>query len=326
MTRIATLLACTMLATPGWALVVPVPDKPTEPRVVHAPYSPNDIIQIIAPSAGSVALILSPEETTFDVHIGAGGWSHGSAGHSIVLSAAPGAPTTNGYIVSYLANGTTRRYALELTAAAEGVKPTNLNLVGIRVASNDPASGGTGSFPMQIPYVSVRMTYGPQDVAQARPARPLVQQTATSSVMQTEPATIASRRQDGRARAAMAEDAARTRSRCNFMWRGDPSVVPVTACDDGATTTFYWPGQLPVAAVFLVNPDGTEQSVTQAAAPDRPGLMVVPATSQFWRLRRGETVVADLYNASWDPVGTVTGTNTFSPRVRTRVRAPGARQ
>lgn len=313
----AALLACTALLTPALALQVPTPSTPGEPRVLHVPYSPNDVIQIIAPAAGETQIVLSPDETKFDVSIVSKAWHHDAAGHSFAVAPDPGAPTTVAHVVAYLPDGKTRRYTLELTAAAEGVKPTSLP-GDLRVASNDPSSAAAAPV---VPYLTVAVTYAQEDAA-AKAAAAGAKRSAAVAAWRARRAERMEGAGEVRARAMLASDAAQRR-RCNFMWRGDAAVLPTAVCDTGAATSFLWPGQMTPAAVFLINPDGTEQSVTQAPSPVRSGLVVVPATSQFWRIRRGN-LVADLFDVSFNPIGQDTGT--VSPRVRTRLRADaGAR-
>ncbi len=310
MNRIAALalLAATALSTPAHALLVPTPDNDAEPRVRHVPYAPNDVVQIIAPALGETQVVLSPDESNFDVSLSTQTWRHDASGNTLVLSPNPGAPTTVAHVVSHLPNGTTRRYTLELTAAAEGVKPTP-TLGDGRIASNDPSA--MAAPPPAQPYLTVRVTYEKEDAI----AKVAAQRVAWRARREGQG--------DARARAILAQDAATQRRRCNFMWRGDAAVLPTAACDTGAATSFLWPGQMPTAAVFLVGPDGKEQAVTQAPSPTRPGLVVVPATSQFWRIRRGD-LAADLFDASFDPIGLDTLTDTISPRVTTRLRTTEA--
>ncbi len=320
---LAALLACTALSTYAHALQVPTPTTPGEPRVLQVPYSPNDVIQIIAPAVGETQIVLSPDETKFDVSIVSKAWHHDAAGHSFAVAPDPGAPTTVAHVVTYLGDGKTRRYTFELTAAAEGVKPTP-TFGDQRVASNDP-SAGVGSPAPVAPYLTVAVTYAQAETT-AKVEAAGARRSAAIAAWRAQRAMRAEGAGEARARAMLASDAAAQRRRCNFMWRGNPAVLPTAACDTGAATTFLWPGQMPPAAVFLINPDGTEQSVTQAPSPDRPGLVIVPATSQFWRIRRGN-LVADIFDVSFNPIGMDTGTGTVSPRVRTRLRADaGARQ
>lgn len=319
----AALLACTTLSAPAFALQVPTPITPGEPRVLQVPYSPNDVIQIIAPAAGETQIVLSPDETKFDVSIVSKSWHHDAAGHSFVVAPDAGAPTTVAHVVAYLPDGKTRRHTFELTAAAEGVKPTP-TFGDQRVASNDPSSG-TGAAAPVVPYLTVAVTYA-QEEAAAKVEDAKVKRSAAIAAWRARRAEQVEGAGEARARAMLASDAAALRRRCNFMWRGDAAVLPTAACHTGAATSFLWPGQMSPAAVFLINPDGTEQSVTQAPSPDRPGLVIVPATSQFWRIRRGN-LVADIFDVSFNPIGLDTGTGTVSPRVRTRLRADaGARQ
>lgn len=312
---LAALLASTALAFPALALQTPTPNRPDEPRTVSVPYAPDDVAEVIVPAQGATMITMSAAETKFDVAISVKGWRHDAAGNAVVFSADPGAPTTVAHVVSYLPDGTTRRYAWLLIASAQGVKPTMLPTDPVRVASND-----LQALPvLPTPYLNVRVTYAAEE-AKAKVATDTARRVAAQQAWRAQRSATVEAAPSRQARATLALDAAAQRRRCNFMWRGDAAVLPLEACGTGSQTTFLWAGQMPVAAVFLVAADGTEQAVSQAPAPDRPGLLTVPTTSRFWRIRRG-TLVADLYDASFTEVGQNTGTDTLSPRVRTRLRA-----
>lgn len=298
---LAALLAGTALAFPARALQTPTPNRPDEPRTVAVPYAPDDVTEVIVPSQGATMVTMSAAETKFDVAIPVKGWRHDAAGNAVVFSADPGAPTTVAHVVSYLPDGTTRRYAWLLIASAQGVKPTALPIAA------------------PVPYLNVRVTYAAEE-ARAKVVADTARRIAAQQVWRAQRTAAVETAAEKQARAALAADAAAQRRRCNFMWRGDAAVLPLEACETGSQTTFLWAGQMPVAAVFIVAADGTEQAITQAPAPDRPGLLTVPTTSRFWRVRRG-ALVADLYDASFTEIGQNTGTDTLSPRVRTRLRA-----
>ena len=313
---LAALLACTALASPALPLQTPTPNRPDEPRTVSVPYAPDDVTEVIVPAQGATMVTMSPAETKFDVAIPVKGWRHDAAGNAVVFSADAGAPTTVAHVVSYLPDGTSRRYAWLLIASAQGVKPTVLPAEPTRMVSRDPQAMSAAS---PVPYLNVRVTYAAEE-ARAKVATDTARRAAAQQAWRAQRSAAVETVTEKRARAVLAADVTAQRRRCNFMWRGDAAVLPLEACGTGGQTTFLWPGQMPVAAVFLVASDGTEQAVSQAPAANRPGEIVVPTTSRFWRIRRG-TLVADLYDASFTEIGQNTGTDTLSPRVRTRLRA-----
>lgn len=321
---VAPFTACVAFVAPALALQVPTPERAPDGRVIDermvtAAYAPRDVIQVLVPVQGRTSVTLSPAETEFDLPQNLVGWQVGAAGNAIAFAASPGAVATVAHVVSSLPDGSKRHYVFELNASAQGVKPMPPAEANAVVASNDPSSGAAARERPPVPYLTIRMTYA-ADEARARTVAATAQRSAAREARRVARAAAAEAQEQVQARAVLASDTATVRRRCNFMWRGDQGVVPLAACETGAQTTFLWPGQVPAAAVFLVAADGSEQAVDQSPSPDRPGLVVVPATSQFWRVRRG-ALVADLFDASFDPIGMDTGTGTLSPRVRTRLRA-----
>lgn len=331
------LLLSTALNTfsgPVLAAQTPTPEKNAEgkeidPRMVFVPYSPKDVIPLLIPNKGRTNVVLSSVETEFYFAKSLPGWELEDAGNTFSIRATAGAVTTVAHVVSPMPDGTNRYYTFELNAAEEGVKlpPTNPAVPGNSVvASNDPANLGV-SAPQKplVPYLTVRLTYEQEErkAKAAAAAATAARRNETRRAAPAQPISAAPR--DGSAIATLRQDASAIRRRCNFMWRGSPEVLPQTACQNGAKTFFYWPGQMPVSGAFLIAEDGTEHSVNQSANPDQPGLIEVPTTSRWWRLRRGDVLVAEMYDASYNEIGLDTGTGTLSPRVRTRVQtASGA--
>lgn len=289
MIRAAVLLAATMLVAPALALEVPTPDNSSEPRIRHAEYAPSDIIQLLVPKDGQTQVMLRPNDTKISVSIVSKLWRTDTSGHSFVLAPSPGAPITNAVVVEDLPDGTINHYSFLLIPSQEGIDP----------AKSPVATVSTGAPPPKgEPYAVVRITYAAEDQADALAAAKAKKEAAAAAWRARHVAWLAHRKQQIEERVVAA-----AKPRCDFLWRGSAALMPAAACDTGAVTKFLWLGQQPVPAVFLVAADGTEQSVTQAPDPGRPGLIIVPTTSRFWRLRLGKKLVLDLYDAAWNPIG-----------------------
>jgi type IV secretion system protein VirB9 len=295
--------ALILLSSPAFALTEPAPVNPDEPRVRHIEYAPDSIVKVVVPPGGETQIQLAPDEGKVVFSVPQAAWRHARAGNTLVVAPNPGAPTTFAHVVSTLPDGRTRAYTLQLSVADEAA-PTRVASADGAVPSPPPGPSG---------YASVRFTYEAAD-RQTRADAAVAQRTAAvAEARQRRVAAVQAGPPVVHAQPAMV-----TRRRCDFMWRGASAILPQAACDGGTTTSFLWAGQVSVPAIFVVTSDGREQAVTQSPDPSRPGLIVVPQTAQRWILRSGPRLVAELFNAAYDPLG-----GDFVPGADTR---PGFQQ
>jgi type IV secretion system protein VirB9 len=294
------LAAGCVLASPALALTEPVPDTPSEPRVRHVEYVPNEIVKVVVPLSSETQIVLSPEETgKIDFSVAQQAWRHARAGNTLVVAPNPAATTTFAHVVSTLASGKTRTYTFELSVA-----PGSVSAGGAQIASAD------GAVPAPAPppgYAAVRFTYERAD-REARTEAAAEAKRAAAQDMRTRRVALA----QGGPPVVRARSPAVQQRRCDFLWRGATAILPQAACNGGTTTSFLWAGQIAVPAIFVVTADGREQAVTQAPDPSRAGLIVVPQTAQRWVLRSGPNQVAELFDAAYDPLAgdVVPGANT----------------
>lgn len=69
-----------------------------------------------------------------------------------------------------------------------------------------------------------------------------------------------------------------------YAFRGARSLRPVTASDDGKTTTLVWSEATPLPAVYAIGPDGQERLINGAM---REGALMIEGVAQQYVLRRG---------------------------------------
>ena len=281
----AAMICGTMFSLPALAMVEPIPDSPAEPRMRHVEYTPDDVVKIVVPQNGETQIIISPDEEKVQFSVSQQAWRHARAGNSLVIAANPGATTTFAHAVSILPDGKTRTYTFELIPA--GIPPQS------QVASADTSTLPQG----ELGYASVRFTYTAYD-KEKQVQEAAAKKKAAIEAWRSRQALLAANGPP----VVHASAPVQPRRRCDFMWRGWSQILPTAVCDRGATTEFVWPGQFPVPAIFTVTQDGREQSVTQAPDPMRPGVIVVPNTALRWVLRSGPKMVAELYNAAYDPL------------------------
>jgi type IV secretory pathway VirB9-like protein len=282
------LLTATILAAfsaPAWALTEPQPVNASEPRVRAVEYAPDQVVKIVVPASGETQIILSPDDGKVLFSVPQAAWRHSRAANTLNLAPNPGATTTFAHAVSYLPDGKTRTYTFELMVGSAGSG---------MVASTD------GAVPQQgepSGYAEVRFTYAAAETQAKAEAAQAAKQAAVQEAKARRTAATRGGSPVVRSRAM-----APVRRRCDFMFRGSAAILPQAACDQGDRTTFLWAGEVPVPAIFKVAPDGSEQAVTQAPDPSRPGLIIVPTTSQRWVLRSGKKLAVELFDAAYDPL------------------------
>lgn len=86
----------------------------------------------------------------------------------------------------------------------------------------------------------------------------------------------------------------------NYSMKGDYTIAPTHAYDDGTFTYFKFTGNVDLPAIYLVNQQssedhGSEHIVNKTIKGDGNDTVVMHKTGHQWRLRLGEQVL-DIYN------------------------------
>lgn len=108
------------------------------------------------------------------------------------------------------------------------------------------------------------------------------------------------------------------------MGRQSEELAPTMVFDDGRSTYFRFPGNLPLPAIFMTSADGSEESVNTRMTED--GLLVIDRVGRRFVLRAGNSVAA-VINEAFDPEGERPKDGTTVPGVSRIVvvdRAPNA--
>lgn len=90
------------------------------------------------------------------------------------------------------------------------------------------------------------------------------------------------------------------------------SITPTEVYDDGSFTYLRFAPRADMPAVYYVNEDRIEKLATFNVKDD---VLVVHRVAPTLVLRRGDSLVACIYNEAYDPVGAKRPTNTKSPAV-----------
>jgi type IV secretion system protein VirB9 len=97
-----------------------------------------------------------------------------------------------------------------------------------------------------------------------------------------------------------------------YTVQGASSITPTEAFDDGSFTYLRFAPRADMPAVYYVGEDGIEKLATFNVKDD---VLVVHRVAPKLVLRRGDVLVACIFNEAFDPVGAKRPTNTKSPAV-----------
>ena len=103
-----------------------------------------------------------------------------------------------------------------------------------------------------------------------------------------------------------------------YTAQGEATFEPASVYDNGKLTTFEFPDNTDIPAIFLAQPDGSETLVAKSVSGHA---VVVHATSAKFVLRRGFEAVC-IFNEDYRPEGFDPGTNTVSSRVARVTKSP----
>jgi type IV secretory pathway VirB9-like protein len=190
---------------------------------------------------------------------------------------------------------------------------------------DDLAEASPGGHGGGIPYL-ITMRYPADD----RTKRETTERTAARGLAQRRVESLV-------ANAAAGKTATTGFVNDHYYGRGEASMKPcIPECgptDDGNTTFIFFPGDTPIPVFekltnqvcgdnggeIIQNPGSSKQSRTINGRPTYGTLISLPGTAPGWCMRM-DGKVYQLTNASYNPVGYPTGTNTPSPFVERHVR------
>lgn len=278
------------LAGPARALDVPTPYDPADPQVRRQEYRATARTRLPLTVGTSAVLTLGAGEDILRVVMGVEG----------IVSLpkrdqAQNAPLGNNLPLWVEKAGRTTLQVI--TSRGEGQPDRTYHF--LVEAKGAPAEGDD---PDSL--TALIFTY-PEDERARRAAQ--ATQTAEARQAARERAQAARERQTAVAR--LQQD-----FRCTnglYLGRGDASIAPDDACDDGQQMALLFRGNRPLPAVFVVEADGKERSVRPTTRGD---WLIVPMLRERLVLRHGESV-AEVRNDAFDPRGRDTNTGTSSPDV-----------
>ncbi|MBB3175233.1 type IV secretion system protein VirB9 [Endobacter medicaginis] len=293
-----TLAASLLLATLGTALPAHAAQDPVasarDSRMRYIPYVPDQVVHLSTAVGATFVVGFGPSEAvrnvavTDSLHLKAL-----PAGNFLFFKPSAKVALQPVIVLTQTATGALRRYVFEFET----------------VDAADLAANEAGV------YYSVQFTY-PGDVAAARRAAAAAQAKKDEAEQQAREAQFQMNQAHDEMERQKKDPYFGTHN-WHYVAQGDRTVLPLEVWDNGNVTSFRFPGNVRIPAVFTLNPDGKEATANYSVTNDARGmgtLVVADHVARGWRLRDGNTVLC-IWNQSYNPVGLNPGTNTTSPNV-----------
>ncbi|WP_375617888.1 MULTISPECIES: P-type conjugative transfer protein VirB9 [unclassified Bartonella] len=249
---------------------------PSDSRIRFINYDAYNVTKIIGSIRSSVQIEFSANEEIAHVAIGNSvAWEVAPAGNILFLKAREIQPITNLQVVTTKLDGSKRSYQFELI-----------------IKDGEISSG-------QETYFLVKFRY-PQEEAEQRRLAALMRQEKKQS-----------QQIDG------IFNASETYGPRNWAYTAQGSITlePSSVYDNGKTTTFTFPDNQEIPAIYIVSNDGTEALVPKTT---RSNMVIVHAISARFTLRQGKNVLC-VFNEAYQPKGVNPGTGTTSPAVERKI-------
>ncbi|MEQ1696567.1 MAG: TrbG/VirB9 family P-type conjugative transfer protein [Hyphomicrobiaceae bacterium] len=253
-------------------------------RIRFIDYAPYQVTRVAGALWSSTQIEFSADEDIQHVGIGnAIAWDVAVKGNLIFLKPRELQGPTNLHVVTKRPDGSQRSYQLEIVAMSKEFLASHRELT---------------------PFYFVKFRYPADEAAKAK--------TAAALKADAEAATRAER-------VLSAEDLSGPKSYA-YSAQGDAPFLPSGVSDNGKLTTFEFPDNIEVPAIFLALADGSETLVAKSV---KGHSVVIHATNAKFVLRRGFEAIC-VFNERYVPGGTDPGTNTVSSDVSRVVKTPAS--
>ncbi|WP_156851386.1 P-type conjugative transfer protein VirB9 [Bartonella refiksaydamii] len=248
----------------------------SDSRIRFVNYDAYNVTKIIGSIRSSVQIEFTANEEIAHVAIGNSvAWEVAPAGNILFLKAREVQPITNLQVVTTRRDGSKRSYQFELT-----------------VKDGDISTG-------QDTYFLVKFRY-PQDEAEQRRIEGLLSQARKQA-----------QRIDG------VFDTYEKYGPRNWAYTAQGSVTlePSSVYDNGKTTTFTFPDNQEIPAIYIISSDGTESLVPKTT---NGNMVIVHAIGSRFTLRHGKNVLC-IFNEAYQRQGINPKTGTTSPSVERKI-------
>jgi type IV secretion system protein VirB9 len=278
---VSVLALLTAIATPtgpSLAYTEPAAGK-LDDRVRFVDFAPYQVTRIISTLRASVQVEFATDEDIIHVALGnAIAWEVAVKGNLLFLKPRELQPSTNMHVVTQKADKSQRTYQLEITA--------------VRPELTDKLK----------PFFLVKFRYPADDETRAKVERQAKADAAKS----------------GEAERILTTQELSGPKNYAYTAQGEAYFEPSAVSDNGKVTTFEFPDNTEIPAIFLAKDDGSETLVAKSV---KGHTVIVHATSAKFVLRRGFEAIC-IFNEAYTPDGFDPGTNTVSSSVTRVVKSP----
>ena len=280
-TTFGTVLSCACLALVSLIAVATAAEEPRagqlDARVRFVDYRPYQVVRVTGLLRHSIQIEFSPDEEILQAAIGnTVAWEAAPVGHILFLKPREQQEPTNMSVVTQRPDGSKRSYQFELVSADEHFN---------------------GQKP---PFYLLKYQYPADDAAKRK--------AEAAAAAETSKAKLAER--------MLAADETGGPRNGRYTVQGAASFEPAAVSDNGKITTFVFPENMVIPAIYLVSGDGSESLVPKTVWG---GEVRVHAIAAKFVLRQGEEVLC-VFNEAYVPGGLATGTMTTSPSVERLTR------
>ena len=245
-------------------------------RVRFVDYRPYQVVRVTGLLRHSIQIEFSPDEEILQAAIG----------NTVAWEAAP-----VGHIL--------------FLKPREQQEPTNMSVVTQRLDGSKRSyqfelTSADEDIKGQKPFYLLKYQYPADDAAKRK----------------AEAAAAAEASKAKQAERTLAGDETALPRNAHYTVQGSASFEPRAVSDNGKITTFVFPENMVIPAIYLVSGDGSESLVPKTVSG---GEVRVHALSPKFVLRQGDEVLC-VFNEAYVPEGLATGTMTTSPAVERLTR------
>jgi type IV secretion system protein VirB9 len=253
-------------------------------RIRFIDYAPYQVTRVAGALWSSTQIEFAADEDIQHVGIGNSvAWDVAVKGNLIFLKPRELQGPTNLHVMTKRPDGSQRSYQLEVVAMSKEFLAAHRELT---------------------PFYFVKFRYPADEAAKAKAVATL--KADSESAMRAE-------------RVLSAGDHSGPKNYA-YTAQGDAPFLPSGVSDNGKLTTFEFPDNVEVPAIFLALADGSETLVAKSVQGHS---VAVHATSAKFVLRRGFEAIC-VFNERYVPGGTDPGTNTVSSDVSRVVKTPAS--
>ena len=297
------------VASPALALEKPVPGK-EDARVRYVDYDPANVVDLWTTPGAILTIEFAADETIAGVAVSDSHVLHSDKRENFLILKPEGCLIPEPIVVlTNLPNGKLRRYTMQIETTPQVCGEQKPVITASAATTGDPPPGNLRYISPDALGPEADVDYSvvyryPGDEAEKR-------RTAARAAAEKWKKEQANRILQASTTFDTKDPYSGDRN-LRYMWRGDAGLMPRWVWDNGYSTAFVFPAQQRLPSLYYVAPDGKESTATYSVHGDT---IIATGTAHEWRLRDGNTVI-EVWDLTYNPVGSTPGTGTVSPLVQ----------